>query len=192
MSRNRVESAGVDESLKYHVVAPVLVQQGRAWLQALEHVRHHAQILVVDRDLPRDVFGLGASVGHAHGDRLAGEPDLSKRQDRIVGDFVARELGCRPDRFDSFQITGDEHRPSCPGRFLSRTNCRVRNPASDEGNFLHARKLDIGDEIAATAEVAVVLLAREPGSDSIVGHQCALSRSAQSLRAWFADEAKSQ
>src|SRR5712691_1497777 len=86
LSRNRVEIAGVDESLEYQVVAPVLVQQGRARLRALEHVRHHAQIFVVERNIPREVFGLGTSVSYAHGDQFANEPDFSKRQDRIVGD----------------------------------------------------------------------------------------------------------
>jgi hypothetical protein len=50
----------------------------------------------------------------------------------------------------------------------------VCNPASDKGNVLYPRKLDIGDEAAAAVQMAVVFLAREPSSDSLARHQRAL------------------
>src|SRR5215469_2570567 len=51
LSRNHVEIAALGESLQYEVVAPVLVQQGRAGLLGFEHIHHDAQILVVDGNL---------------------------------------------------------------------------------------------------------------------------------------------
>src|ERR1700730_18501716 len=163
LRRNRIEFTAVGESLEYDIVAPLLMQQRRARLQGLEHIRHHAQVLIVERNIPREVFGLGTSVSHAHGHQFANEPDLPKREDRIVGDLIAGELGYRPDWFDSLQEVADEHGPGRPWRHLDRSNPCVCHPASDKGNILHPRKLDIGNEIAAAVEMAVVLFSRKPG-----------------------------
>ena len=137
LSRDRIEVTGVDESLEYNVVAPVLVQQRRARLPGLEHIRHHAQIFVVERDIPGEIFGLGTSVSYAHRDRFANEPDLAKREDRVVRDFVTRKLGYRPDWFNSIEVIRDEHGPARCRRHLDRTNLRVCNSASDKGDVLN-------------------------------------------------------
>jgi hypothetical protein len=72
--------------------------------------------------------------------------------------------------FPSARIA-DEHGPGRPWRHLYRSNPCVCHPASDKGNILHPRKLDIGNEIAAAVEMAVVLFSRKPGADSIIRHK---------------------
>ena len=51
---------------------------------------------------------------------------------------------------------------------------RVSDPASDKGNILNPRKLDIADEIAASVEMALVFLACTPNA-FLVRHQRAFT-----------------
>ena len=76
----RVESRGdadVDRRLEENVVAPMLVNQGRARLARRPHVVDGRQLLQIQRHARRDVLGLGARRRNAHGDELADMPHLA-------------------------------------------------------------------------------------------------------------------
>jgi hypothetical protein len=47
----------------------------------------------------------------------------------------------------------------------------MRERASDEGDILHAGEAEVGDELAAAAQQAVVLLAQETRANALLCHQ---------------------
>ena len=54
---------------------------------------------------------------------------------------------------------------------MNLINSGVSGAASDKGDVLHPRELDIGDEIAVAVEMTIVFFACEPNADSLVRHQ---------------------
>ena len=162
--------ARLDEGLEEDVVAPVLVHQRRAGLTPLEHVVDGRQLLELDDDARRDVLRLGAAFGEAHGDQLADVADLACGQRRLVRDLEARQAGDRGDRLHLCQVVRSEDRATVQIRDRNAADARVRDRAAHERDLFHAGQADVADELAAAAQVAVVLLADQPAADALARH----------------------
>ena len=125
------------------------------------------QFVEFDLDLLAEILGLGPSRGDAHGDRFAYEAYLVVRERVPLGQFVARH-GCRcDDRCDIAQIGADENLVFRAGRFDDAPNAAMRDRAAQKGNFALPGEDHIRHEVAATVQMAGVLLALDPGSDPL-------------------------
>jgi len=86
-------------------------------------------------------------------------PHLALRQHRLRGGLEARQAGVGDDRQHAVQVVDGEHLRLVPRRLAHRQNARMGKRAADEGEVAHARKPDVGDELALAAQIAVVLAA---------------------------------
>jgi hypothetical protein len=69
-------------------------------------------------------------------------------------------VGYDSDRFDARQIRRSEDPAARFRRNRDRADPGMRVGAADKGDFHSARQFDVGDELAAPVEMAVVLLAQ--------------------------------
>jgi len=150
---------GVDAGLQEHVVAPGLVHRRAAGPARGQHVDDGRQLGVVDPHLCREVLRSRPGRGHADSDRLAHVPHLALRQHRLRGRLEARQGGVGDDRQHAVQVIDGKDLCLVPRRLADGQDARVRERAADEGEVAHARKPDVGDELAFAAQIAVVLAA---------------------------------
>ena len=157
----------VDQCLEEHVAAPVLVhERGRVGAR-LDHVDDRGQFLVVGEDLRSDVLGFGAGGRHAHGDRLAYVPHLVLRQRPQVRSVEPLDPGDGADRLYAVHVGHREDAVLVSRGLFDAEDPPVGDGRTHEGDFQHAGALDVPDELAAPAQVAIVLLAPERGSDAL-------------------------
>lgn len=62
--------------------------------------------------------------------------------------------------------------PARAGRLADGADARVGQRAAYEGEVLHARQAQVGDELALAAQVAVVLHAGDGGANSFCNGVC--------------------
>src|SRR5262249_25941938 len=124
------------------------------------------QLLEIDLDLGRQVLRGGPAVGDASGDGLADVADFARRQHRLLGGLEARKPRIRYDRTHAHEIRRGEHRCLGARGLADRGDAPMRHRAAEEKTLLHAGKANVRDELAATAEVALVLLAGHARADA--------------------------
>ena len=146
------------------------MQERRAGLAARQHVVHRGQRIEIDLDPGRDVFRLAGGRRDAHGDGLADMPHLVARQHRLRRRLESGERGVGPDRQDPVEVGGDEHAVAQLRRNPDRPDARMGDRAAQEHHMLHARQIDVADELAQAADVALVFLSRQPRANSLGAH----------------------
>ena len=131
-------------------------------------IHHRVERLVVDRDGGGEVLGFGAGRRDAGGDRLADIAHLVGRERRPGRRAGARRLRHDPDRLDARQIGGGEYPAPCaPGGTAIERMSRMRVRAAQEHDLLGTAQRDVGDKLAAAAQVAIVLLAQHRRADAV-------------------------
>ncbi len=149
----------------------MLVHQRRAGLARFQHIVDRRQLVEVERHRGRDILGLRARRRHAHGDEFTDLAHFSNSKHRLLGDLEPRQTGHRADRLDAGEIARDKHRTAKFVRHMDAADARMRQRAAHERHVLQAGQADVGDELAAPAHQAVVLLARQPRADALPGFE---------------------
>src|SRR5262249_42450308 len=108
--------------------------------------------------------------GDAHGDQLADMADLVGGERRLFRHLEAAQARHRADRLHAYEIGRRECAAALIGRDGNAANAGVCEGAADEGNVLHSRQPNVGNELAATAHEAIVFLSGEAGSHTLGGH----------------------
>ena len=134
----------------------------------------------VDRDQLGGIQGLVAALGHDHGDRLADMADLAHGQHRLlrivdgvlhVGPPLGRQrqLTAGDRGRQALQLLAGEHAHDARHRRrpadIDRADAAVRMLASDEDGVQHARQDEIGDELPAPRQQAMILAPLHGASD---------------------------
>src|SRR5262245_7545202 len=128
----------------------------------------------IEGDQLSGVFGGVAARRHDDGNGLADMPDFVMRQQRLLGidelvlderrPFAGeRELRVRHRRQELQQIraaqgTGDARRRG-GARQIHSTDARMRDRSSDENAVQHVRQSEIGNELSAAGQQAMILAA---------------------------------
>ena len=94
---------------------------------------------------------------------------LSGGEHRLLGNLEARQPRHRADRLDADEIGCGEDAVAIALGHVNAANARMRQRAAHEGDVLQSGEPDVGDELAAPAHQAVVLLARQPRADALPG-----------------------
>ena len=166
---NAWRNIDLEETFEEDVVAPVLVHQRAAGLARFSHVVDGGQRLEVERDGGCDILGLGARRRHAHRHHLADMADLAGREHRLLGDLETGQRRHRADRLYVGEIIRREDHIAIAFRNMDGLDAGMRQRAAHEGDVLQARQSDVGDELAAATQEAIVFLAQEPGADTLTG-----------------------
>jgi hypothetical protein len=156
----------VDEGFERDIVAPRLVHQRRVRSPRSEHVGDDRQFIEIDSDLCGKVFRLGAGLGDAHSDHLADMTHLPCSEDRLLGDLETWQAGDCADGRDAGEIVVNEHTVPAPRRLFDPAKAGMRERAAQERNLQHAWQSDIGDELAAATQKAVIFLAQKRCADA--------------------------
>ncbi len=163
----RLREVRVDQGFQKDVVAPVVVHQRGRFGARFDHVDDGRQLLVVGVDLRGDVLGFGAGGRDAHRDRLAHQAHLVLRERPEVRGLESRERGHGADRLDAVEVLHREYAVLESGGLLDAEDASMRDRRAHERHLQHARALDVADELAAAAQVAVVFLAAERRANAL-------------------------
>ncbi len=157
--------AAFEDALAEEVVAPALVHRVAAAAHVARRQNHRVERLVIDHDRGGEVLGLGARRGDAGSDRLADIARLVRGERRPRRRLGARRLGFDADRLYPRQIGGGEDPALGVGRHGDAADAGVRVRAADKGDIHRARQFDVGHELAAAEQVALVLAAQQRGAE---------------------------
>ncbi len=157
---------GVDAHLQKYVIAPLLVDEGRAGFAGSDQIADGRQLVVVDLHGPGDVFGFGAGRCDAHGDKFTDVPHLLRRQDGFGGMLEARQRRRCPDRLHVDKVFRREHLVGDRVRDVDRANSPVRHGAAHERDLQRPRHAKVRNVLAAAGQQPLVLLARNRGTDA--------------------------
>src|SRR5437868_4731650 len=124
----------------------------------------------MELDRGRNILGLRARARHAHRDELTDLTYLSRGQHQLLGNLKSRQSRDRADRLDAVEIGGGENAILILRRDRYAANPGMRKRAADKRDILQARKTDVGDELAAAAHQAVILLAQVARAYSLFRH----------------------
>ncbi len=143
-------------------------------------VDHRRQRIEIEADQLGGVLGGVAALRQDHGDRLADVADLVVGEQRLlrIDELVLdlrgplarqRELRVRHRRQELGEVGAAEHigdagRRGSAGQ-IDRADARVGDRAAHEGRVQHARQREIGDELPATGQQAMILAARDRTAD---------------------------
>src|SRR5260370_36840396 len=94
---------------------------------------------------------------------------LAGGKGRLLRDFEAAQAGDCADRLHADEISRREGAVTLSGRNGNAANAGMGEGAANEGDVLHSGQPDIGDELAATAQEAYVLLSDDASYDALVG-----------------------
>src|SRR5260370_42710397 len=94
---------------------------------------------------------------------------LAGGEGRLLRDFEAAKAGDGADRLHADEISRRESAVALSGRNGNTANAGMGQGAANEGDVLHSGQPNIGDELAATAQEAYVLLSDDASSDALVG-----------------------
>src|SRR5260370_6765649 len=94
---------------------------------------------------------------------------LAGGEGRLLRDFEAAEGGSGADRLQADEISRRESAVALSGRNGNTANAGMGQGAANEGDVLHSGQPNIGDELAATAQEAYVLLSGDASSDALGG-----------------------
>jgi hypothetical protein len=133
----------------------------------LNHIDHRGQLVVLDMDLGRDVFGLGARGTHAHRNRFAHVPHFVFRERPQIGRLETLQARDGADRPDAHEVLHDPHAILHALRFLDGHDARVRDRRAHECHLEHAGAAYVSDELAAAGKKARVLLPRKRSADTL-------------------------
>ena len=167
VARGGFDVAAGDRPLLEQVVTEVFVHQGGAAGARRLCIHHRVERPVVDGDGSGEVLGFGAGRRDAGGDRLADIAHLVGRERRPGRRAGAGRLRHHPDRLDPRQIGGGEYPAPRGGRDRDRADVGMRVRTAQEHDLLGAAQRDVGDELAAAAQVAIVLLAQQRRADPV-------------------------
>src|SRR5215468_5696927 len=157
----------IDKSLEKYVVAPMLVDHYGAAFARFQHVVHSRQFLQIEGHRRCQIFGLRARCADAHRRELAHVAQLVDGERRLLRDFKAAQPRDRADRLHANQIGGRERAAALSGWNGNAANAGMRYGAADEGDVLHSGQSNIGDELPATAQEAIIFLSADSSSDAL-------------------------
>ena len=160
-------SPPVDRPLLEQIVAEVFVHEGGAAGARGRCIDHRVERPVVDGDGGGEVLGFGAGRRDAGGDRLADIAHLVGRERRPGRRAGAGRLRHHPDRLDPRQVGRGEDPAPRGGRDGDRADVGVGVRAAQEHDLLGTAQRDVRDELAAAAQVAIVLLAQQRRADPV-------------------------
>src|SRR5437660_10113979 len=106
----------------------------------------------------------------AHRCELAHMAQLVGGERRLLRYLKAAQAGHRADRSHADEIGRHERAAALSGRNGNTANARMRYGAAEKGDVLHSRQPDIGDELPATAQEAIVFLSADASSNALGGH----------------------
>ncbi len=178
----RLDVAAFERASAEEIVAPVLVHERAAGPQRRDRIDHGVEHVVINRHRRGEVFRLGAARRDAGGDRLADIPHLVGRERRPGRRLDAGGMRHDADRLHPRQVRGGKHAAFRLGRHKNRSDAGVRVRAAQKYDMPRAGQADIGDELAAPAQVPVVLLAQDRGSDPVSGLRRAHRRFSRPFR----------
>ena len=172
--------AFLDGKLADQVGRVLFVEDLRPGRQRRLDIDDGRQRLDVDSDQLGGIQGLIAALGHDHRDRLADMADLAHGQHRLlrivdgvlhVGSPLGRQrqLAAGDRGRQALQLLAGEHAHDARHRRrpadIDRADAAVRMLASDEDGVQHARQDEIGDELPAPRQQAMILAPRHGASD---------------------------
>ncbi len=173
-----VDIAGFDAPFEVEIVAPILVHQGAAATQRGRRIDDGIERLEIDGDARGEVLRQGAARRDAGGDRLADIAHLVGRQRRPRRRLGAAGLRHHPDRRHPRQIGRGEDMAARCMRHRDPADPGMGMRAAQEGHLLRAGQPYVRHELAAPAQVPVILPAQQRGTDAVAGlfglHRCAL------------------
>jgi len=174
----RVERFGdinIEESLEKDVVGPMLVDQRGVAVARFQHVVNRRQFLELERHRRGKVLGVRPRRGDAHGDQLADMANLVGGERRLLRHLEAAQTRHRANRLHADEISRRERAVALIGRDGNAANAGVREGAADEGDVVHCRQPNVGNELPATAHEAIIFLSAEASSNTLREH-CAFCR----------------
>ena len=151
------------------VVRPVIEQARAARPHRGDAIDDRRQRLELKLDLVGQILGLGAGRLHAGDDRLADIAHAVVGQRRIGAVAMRGEFGSGFQDVERADVGQREDLAGGPRRLDDPAHLGVRHVAADEGDVLHARHPDVGDEHAVAEQMAGILLAQQARSDPTVG-----------------------
>jgi hypothetical protein len=158
------------------------MHQGRVGLAGLEHVGDDGEFFEFKRNRAGNVLRFRPGRRQTHCDHLADIADLVSRQDRLDRIFETFEGRGRNDGFDPGEMFCGENGISESFGDVDLLKPRMGDGAAHKGNIASARHANIAHILSPSTEEAMVLLARDRGSDSILCHgQLLLTRNAAEL-----------
>ena len=120
-----IDVAALDRALDIEVVAPMIMNQGRAGAQPAARVDHRVERLEIDRHRCGEVFRLGMGRGDAGGNRFADITHLVGGERRPGRRFGASRVRDDPDRLHPRQVSRGEDPLAGIGRDGDRANARM-------------------------------------------------------------------
>src|SRR6516164_1309154 len=171
----RLADIDIEERLEKDVVGPVLVDQRNAVLARFQHVVNGRQFLELERHRRGKVLGVRPRRGDAHGDQLADMANLVGGERRLLRHLEAAQTRHRANRLHADEISRRERAVALIGRDGNAANAGVREGAADEGDVVHCRQPNVGNELPATAHEAIIFLSAEASSNTLREH-CAFCR----------------
>ncbi len=145
----------------------MLVDQGGAGRACFQHVVHSRQFREIERDRLRNVFGFRPRGADAHGHQLADMTHLVGGERRLLRYLESAQARHRADRFHAGELRRRERGAAIFRRDGNAAQAGVRERAANEGDVLHSRQPDVGNELPTPAHEAVVLLSDETSSDTL-------------------------
>lgn len=165
---NRANSA-VEGRLQKQIVTPAFVQLHGIGPAPTSAGHDGRQFVVVDLDQFRQILGRRAILADAHGHGLANETDFLPRQNRILRDLVAGNGGARDNGRNTLEVVEEENRMLMACRSRPRHDAGMRDGAAQERHLLQSSHEQIADELAATAQMPCVFLAKNARTDPFCG-----------------------
>ena len=152
---------GFDAAFEENIVAPMFVYQRCIGRARCQHVDDSGQFLKIDLHRSREIFGFCPRRSHTDRDRFADVAYLVMRQDRLGRRLETSQTGIRDNRLDADEIGSHEHAAFLSRRLADIQNSSVGQRTAHVREFTHAGELDVADELAPAAHVAVVFFAAD-------------------------------
>ena len=165
-ARRRVDVAGLQRALAEDVVAPIFVHQRAAAAHrrgSVDHRVEHLEIDMTERRGPRPRPGSArrrrrSPRRHSAPCRWRAAAMAATWRPKLVDDA---------DRLHPRQVGGGEDAALRAGRHGDAADAGMRVRAAQKHDVLRAGQPDVGDELAAAAQVPVILLAQDRRADAV-------------------------
>ena len=148
-------------------VAFVRSPHAHARIKAIAVAPNASGRIFTARDLPR--LAEMRAVPQVPGFKVSGYPPLATQKVRYVGEAIAACIApTRAEAEDLANAVSARGEDPATGIWRDRDgfDARMGVRAADEGHVLHTGKLHVGNELAAPAQMARILLAQKRGADA--------------------------
>ncbi len=161
------EITALERPLLEQVVAEVFVHKAGASRARSRCGDHRVERLKINSDSGCEILSFCTRLPDAGGDGFADIPHFVSHKRWPGWRTCAGRLRHHPDRLDPWQVGGGEDPASGGGWHRNRANMGMRVGAAEKYDLVGTAQRNVSDELAAAAQMAVVLLARHRRADTM-------------------------